>query len=137
MGHSTSQKRPWLAAVLATLVTGFGHLYLRRWRRALGWLVVVFVTGALFVPPEAMEALVNEGVIDPVALAPTLLVSAVSVADAYLVARALNVRNRAVAAAMDDGESTAATHCPNCGKELDPELDFCQWCTTSIDDAEQ
>ncbi|ELZ12165.1 hypothetical protein C479_05138 [Halovivax asiaticus JCM 14624] len=136
MGHSISRKRPWLAAVLATLVTGLGHLYLRRWRRALGWLFVVFVTGALFVPPEAMEALVNEGAIDPVALAPSLLVGAFSVVDAYLVARALNMRNQAAAAVVNEDESTVST-CPNCGKELDPDLDFCQWCTTSIDDAER
>jgi len=40
MQRSTSQKRPWLAALLGALVTGFGHLYLRRWRRAVGWLAV-------------------------------------------------------------------------------------------------
>ncbi|WP_144906527.1 zinc ribbon domain-containing protein [Halobellus captivus] len=26
----------------------------------------------------------------------------------------------------------SAEDCPNCGKELDPELDFCPWCTTRL-----
>jgi endogenous inhibitor of DNA gyrase (YacG/DUF329 family) len=28
----------------------------------------------------------------------------------------------------------ADAECPECGKELDPELDFCPWCTTRFDE---
>jgi len=61
MQRSTSQKRPWLAALLGALVTGFGHLYLRRWRRAVGWLAVLFAVSYVFVEPAAIEALAAGG----------------------------------------------------------------------------
>lgn len=129
MARSTSRKRPWLAALLAALGTGFGHLYLRRWRRALGWIAVLFGVAALFVDPAALEAFVRSGAVDPVALAPLLIAGAFSVADAYVLAHAHNIVAQATVSA--DGP---LTHCPNCGRELDPELDFCQWCTAEVDE---
>jgi len=42
-------------------VTGFGHLYLRRWRRAVGWLAVLFAVSYVFVEPAAIEALAAGG----------------------------------------------------------------------------
>ena len=33
--------------------------------------------------------------------------------------------------------SGSAETCPNCGKELDPELDFCPWCTTRLDQVDR
>lgn len=137
MGRSISQKRPWLAAVLALFVTGLGHLYLRRWRRALGWLLALFGVSTLFVEPGALEAFASSGAVDPVAMAPVLLVGALSVVDAYLLAHVQN------AAGNDPLQSDDATDpigsdddpsaCPNCGKELDPDLTFCHWCTTEFD----
>lgn len=128
MGQSTSQKRPWFAALLAVLVTGLGHLYLRRWRRALGWLALLFSVTALFVDPAALEALANGNTADPVAIAPVLIVGGFSVIDAYLLAYAQNEVTR-----LADSAEGELTHCPNCGKELDADLDFCQWCTTAVD----
>ncbi|WP_459193244.1 DUF7575 domain-containing protein [Halosimplex sp. J119] len=127
MDRSISRKRPWLAAVLAALGTGFGHLYLRRWRRAIGWVAVLSGVAVLFVDPAALDALVNSGTVDPQALAPLLVAGAFSVADAYVLAHAHNIVAQATASA--DGQ---LIHCPNCGRELDPELDFCQWCTAEV-----
>jgi len=42
--------------LLAALGTGFGHLYLRRWTRAVGWVVLAVGTTVLFVPETAVEA---------------------------------------------------------------------------------
>lgn len=131
MQESTSRKRPWLAALLSILATGLGHLYLRRWRRAAGWLLLVYGVSVLFVDPAAVEALVNGSAVDPVALAPVLLVGGVSVIDAYFVARAQNAVARASAAtATAEGEHVK---CPSCGNELDPDLEFCHWCSTQLD----
>lgn len=90
MERTTSQKRPWLAALLGALVTGFGHLYLRRWRRAVGWLAVLFAVSYAFVDPAAIEALAAGEPVDPLSIAPTLLVGSLSVIDAYVLARAQN-----------------------------------------------
>jgi hypothetical protein len=130
MGRSISRKRPWLAAVLAALVTGLGHLYLGRWRRALGWLAVLFGVSALFVEPGALEAFVTEGTVDLDEIAPVLIAGGASVVDAYFVARARNAVARDTAAG---GATDRTNQCPNCGKELDADIDFCHWCTTPLD----
>jgi len=129
--RSVSGKRPWLAALLAAFVTGLGHLYLRRWRRGLGWLLVLFAVTVLFVDPATVDAFATGGSVDPLAVAPIYAVGALSVVDAYLVARAGNFVARITP--TEDGEFT---HCPNCGKELDGDLDFCQWCSTDLGDVE-
>ncbi|QIB73197.1 zinc ribbon domain-containing protein [Halogeometricum borinquense] len=123
-----SRKRPWLAAVLGALATGAGHLYLRRWKRAFGWVATAMATGILFVEPAEAEAfLYHQGPIAP--MFPVLAVVLASAFDAYLVARAQN--ETAKRTVNPDG---TITHCPYCGKELDGDLDFCQWCTTELDD---
>ncbi|ESP87093.1 zinc ribbon domain-containing protein [Candidatus Halobonum tyrrellensis] len=136
MNRSVSRKRPWLAALLAALATGFGHLYLRRWGRALAWVVLTVATTVLFVDPAAVEAAANGTVADPLAFAPTLAVAAVSVVDAYLLARVNNAVARMVAARTTEPEAgSAPVACPHCGRELDPDLEFCHWCTAELDRA--
>ncbi|MBB6646493.1 zinc ribbon domain-containing protein [Halobellus ruber] len=146
-----SGKRPWLAALLGTLATGLGHIYLRRWKRGLGWFAVAVAMSALFVPPEAARALLSGSGGDVATLAPLLAVAVASVADAYVLARMSHREARdsdgerpstasesgsgsAVAAGGVTGTGAGATECPECGKELDPELDFCPWCTTRLDE---
>ena len=128
MGRLMSGKRPWLAAVLGAVVTGAGHIYLRRWLRALGWLLLAALTADLFVPDGALVALqsyVLTGTGTPPdfeALAPLLMVSFLSVLDAYFMAVLAN-RQAAI---------EARTRCPSCHHELDEELAFCQWCSEPL-----
>lgn len=129
MSESISRKRPWLAALLGALATGFGHLYLRRWRRGLAWVGILFGVMVFFVDPAAVEALANWSAVDPLAIAPILLVGSLSVVDAYLLAHAHNTVAR-----LTSASERHLTHCPNCGKELDTDLEFCHWCTTKIGD---
>ena len=153
MERTTSQKRPWLAALLGAFATGLGHLYLRRWRRAVGWFAVLFAVSYLLVDPAAIEALATGEPIDPLSVAPTLIVGGVSVVDAYVLARAQNALARTTeAAGSGTGDAAGATgaaagkaadpsgetteSCPNCGKEVDPGLDFCHWCTADLSGAE-
>ncbi|GAB3690663.1 hypothetical protein GCM10028857_27260 [Salinarchaeum chitinilyticum] len=130
MSRSVGRKRPWLAAALATLFTGLGHCYLRRWRRALGWIAGAVAVAVLFVDPGALEALATGGTVDPVAVAPVFVLGGLSAVDAYLLAHVQNAAVRLSAAT--EGQRT---HCPTCGKELDPMLEFCHWCTTELEDA--
>lgn len=137
MPRSVSQKRPWLAALLAALVTGFGHLYLRRVRRAVGWLALSFAVTVLFVDPAALDEILA-GNTNPdalLAIAPSLFITALSAVDAYLLARARVTRSRS---SVDDPDGTEeAISCPHCGKDVDPELDFCHWCTTSLENPDR
>ena len=136
MGHH----RPWLAAVLAVLVAGLGHAYLRRWRRAALWFLAILGVGvalsATFADPETM------GPTDlPVTVVgPLLLLYGLSAVDAFRIARTSR-RASAVASAVDrdepvdgdDPEAERATDaCPHCGKSTDPDLDFCTWCTEPL-----
>jgi hypothetical protein len=147
-----SRKRPWLAALFGTLATGFGHFYLRRWKRGLGWFVAAVAASSLFVPPEAARALLEGSGGDLGTLAPLLAVGVASVADAYVLARLRQQETRGqvenatqATPAAEETDAVAAssgieTHtavdsnpeCPECGEELDPDLDFCPWCTTRL-----
>ncbi|CCQ32958.1 TM2 domain protein [Halorhabdus tiamatea SARL4B] len=128
MRQSIDRKRPWLAAVLSAFVTGLGHLYLRRFRRAVGWLAVAIGVGLFFVDPAVAESLAAGTLSNPLAAWPVFVVSLLSVLDAYVLARAENILD-AQAAEPDE----PLTRCPSCGKELDETLSFCPWCSAELD----
>ncbi|WP_297889404.1 zinc ribbon domain-containing protein [uncultured Halorubrum sp.] len=137
MARVSLRKNPLLAAVLGTLATGLGHLYLRRWVRAIGWLSATYAATVLFVPESALSALSSGTIADPFSLLPIVLVSAASVVDAYLVATAERRSDGDRAAdAAGATEATAADEsptCPACGKPVDPDIGFCHWCTTELE----
>jgi hypothetical protein len=127
------RKRPWLAALLA-LQPGLGHAYLRSWIRAVLWFGLWGVTVMVVVPAPSAPAT------EPVAFLQGLAtgmrglefeatlalvsVTAFSVLDAYWLGARDAVR----------GEQFAdEVSCPACGRETDPELGFCQWCTTEFE----
>ncbi|WP_226479366.1 DUF7575 domain-containing protein [Natrinema amylolyticum] len=130
MAQSVSRKRPWLAAVLAAVVTGLGHLYLRRWRRALGWLAVSLGVTALFTDPAALEEFrTGSWTLDALlSIAPMVIVIGFSIVDAYLLAQIQNADARSTESPDRDPVS-----CPHCGNDFDPDLEFCHWCTKSVD----
>lgn len=128
MGQSNTYKRPWLAALLSAIAMGLGQLYLRRWRRAIGWLVVLLGVNVVFVDQTAVTGAQNGELIAILSLLPVPIAGGLCVFDAYVLAHATNtVREHSAPVA------TEHPPCPNCGKELDPELTFCHWCTTEIE----
>ena len=90
-----SQLRPVLAAVLAMVLPGLGHLSLRRWGRALLWHLTIVGGGvallALYevepVDPLADPAAVSAAIPTDVTL-PIVVLFVLSAIDAYLVGRA-------------------------------------------------
>lgn len=134
-----ARTRPWLAAALAVLYPGLGHVYLRAWLRALSWFGLAVLTLSVFILPEmsstpsaGFSAFYEEFTTLPATtLFPLLMVNAFNVLDAYLVGR----RGLEGASAGVGGEEVAAT-CPHCGEDLDDDLDFCPWCTTRLDEGE-
>ena len=125
-------KRPWLAALLSVLYPGLGHVYLRLWGRALLWFLSIVTATALLVPPEAypsalsVSAAMEAAQALPLTVSLTiLLMTLLNVLDAYMMAK----RRSKSGGDASEGEPT----CPNCGKEVDGDLDFCQWCTTELE----
>ncbi|MDZ7746683.1 MAG: zinc ribbon domain-containing protein [Halobacteriales archaeon] len=118
-----TQRRPWLAAILAVLAPGTGHVYLGRWSRALAWLLAGYAVSILFVSATAGDALLAGRWPGVEPLAPLLAVIGVSAVDAFVLA---NVHNQLQPRSATDS-------CPACGGELDANLDFCPWCTLEFD----
>lgn len=132
--------RPWLAAVLAFVAAGLGHAYLREWRRAALWFATILASGVVFAvlfgDPTSEEALT-----EPSVLLPLLVTYVFSAIDAYAVASRLNDEREADVAAERASEAMARAEddvaapvesCPHCGRDVDPELDFCTWCTEPL-----
>jgi len=129
----TGRKRPWLAALLAFVYPGLGHVYLREWLRAILWFGLVFSTTTLLVS-DSVVAPLSEGVSVETVLTVTqnvpievslvlLVITVVSMADAFYMATREN----------DQAAVVEGAKCPHCGKELEDNLDFCHWCTTKLD----
>lgn len=130
----TDEKRPWLAAILAFLSPGLGHIYLREWVRAVLWFGLLMLAVSILAPettapaastPEAIWTASMEmaEALSWDARAALLGVVLLSVFDAYRIATEINA-----AAAIEEGQQ-----CPYCGRELDEEIDFCHWCTAELD----
>ncbi|WP_336325867.1 zinc ribbon domain-containing protein [Halovenus sp. HT40] len=132
-----SRKRPWFAVVLTMLVPGLGHLYLRLWGRAILWVALTLLGAVLAVPREQWpESVSLDAAIAPFQSLPlesiVLLsgVLALCIVDVYLMALR---RNELIERAERIAAGETPQRCPNCGKEIDQDIDFCHWCTTEID----
>ena len=131
----TGRKRPWLAALLAFLYPGLGHLYLRALLRALLWFGLSLTAAVLLVPQSAVptelsvDAAVSFSRNLPLDVTLSLLVIRIfNTVDAYVLATRQETGGDGGRADAADGET-----CPSCGKELDADLEFCHWCTTRLD----
>jgi hypothetical protein len=132
----TQRKRPWLAVVLAFIYPGLGHVYLRKWGRALLWFAMILASTMVLIPEGAAPSELSvEAITASAEAVPTgvslfvLALSLLSVLDAYwLATRANEVAQQRT----DDGEEVDVGDCPHCGKELDEDLDFCPWCTERL-----
>ncbi|MDB2239575.1 MULTISPECIES: zinc ribbon domain-containing protein [Halorubrum] len=132
MGRVSLSNNPLLAALLGTVVTGLGHLYLRRWLRALGWLGLTVAASVLFLPASTISALSSGTLTDPFSILPIVLISAASVLDAYLIAKVRRQPDRFQANTVGSTGADESPACPACGKPVDPDLGFCHWCTTEF-----
>jgi hypothetical protein len=132
--RTKSEKRPWLGALLSFLLPGCGHLYLREWLRSAMWFAFAVSAVLLFVPlpdPATSGAAGVEAAFDAAmettrnlpleALLPIWVVRLFSGVDAYWLALRQTPR-----------EDEEGQQCPSCGKSVDEDLDFCQWCTTPL-----
>ena len=130
VSSGTSGKRAWLAVVLSFLVPGIGHLYLREWIRSVFWFLTVVLAGNLLIPPSAVSSEFSlQAITDMFDAAPLeakvalVGLTFLCMADAYWVAK----REQPLRQARTDGQT-----CPNCGKDVDEDLDFCHWCSADL-----
>jgi len=119
-----------LAGLLALVYPGLGHAYLREWLRALSWFGLALLTAALVVPASVVTAYQQGGLTQLVAATQQLPTAALG---ALLLVRVLNVVDAVrLALLAPRGAGLEAGRCPHCGGPVDPELDFCYWCTAQL-----
>lgn len=126
--------RPWLAAVLALLIAGLGHAYLRRWRRAFMWFGWIFGTGLVLTAFFADSATTDPVILAPEIFVPLVVLFLMSAVDAFRLGRA-DRRTQGpteIFPTGDDESGDIQGTCPHCGKAIDPDLDFCPWCTEPL-----
>lgn len=122
-----AERNPFIAAVLAAIVPGLGHLYAREFARALLWLSLFALTVVFLLPTDTLASSLSLATLEETyASAPDIAVLLVAIVgmnvfDAYLTVRRGNQRAK------------RGPTCPHCGQELDGDLDFCHWCTTRIE----
>lgn len=140
-----ARRRALIAAAVGLLggalgAAGAGHAYLREWRRAVAWFLVVLGVGLVLVSVYTdPETVTWQSDLPLEVVLPLLVLSLLSAVDAYAVARKQATATATAAAggapgdAVSDERSDGELTCPNCGQEVDPELDFCHWCTERLD----
>ncbi|UWG47261.1 Membrane protein containing Zn-ribbon domain [Halanaeroarchaeum sp. HSR-CO] len=138
MQSSLIRRRPIIAGLLGFLYPGLGHIYLRAWLRAIAWFALALVTAAMVVPESAVTAFQQTGIDGLISASQDF---SLEVTGSLLVVRVLNVVDAYLTGlrqerATDRQASSETPTCPNCGGELDAELDFCPWCTTELSELE-
>jgi len=127
-----TRRRAIIAGLLGAVYPGLGHVYLRAWFRAGSWFVLAVVTVAVVLPPSMIEA-AEAGGLDAIIAASRDLPMAVMVVITGI--RLLNAID-AIWLALSASSKVAGSHegptCTKCGGELDPELEFCPWCSTEV-----
>ncbi|MFW6265435.1 MAG: DUF7575 domain-containing protein [Halanaeroarchaeum sp.] len=138
MQSSLIRRRPIIAGLLGFLYPGLGHIYLRAWLRAIAWFALALVTAAMVVPESAVTAFQQTGIEGLISASrdfsmevtgSLLVVRVLNVVDAYLT----GLRQERAAERQITAETPT---CPNCGGELDADIDFCPWCTTELSEFE-
>lgn len=123
-----TRRRALIAALVGVLgasvgIAGAGHVYLRRWRRAVAWFTLVIAIGVAlvfaFADPTSVS-MSNPGALPTEVTGPVFALLFLSTVDAYYVA----ARSR-----RDD----SGPRCPRCGGELDVQVTFCPWCAAELD----
>jgi hypothetical protein len=126
-----TSRRTILAVVASALgaavgIAGVGHAYLREWRRAAAWFALVVGSALVLLAVFTDPATVDPRAVPREVTLPLVVLFALSTLDAYVVA--VRSADRSGTDAGDDGGPA----CPYCGKELDPDLSFCPWCTERL-----
>ncbi len=129
-----SRKRAIIAGFFAILYPGLGHVYLREWLRAAAWFGAGLFIAILVIPESLVNAFDAGGLagfyqasqeLPLESLLPILAVRLANVLDAVWVA----LRSTPTTAETD---TEATPSCPDCGGDLDDELEFCPWCSTRL-----
>ena len=126
-------RRSLVASILALIYPGLGHVYLRAWLRAIAWFVVALIAAAMVMPESAYAAYEAEGFSGLLEASQNLPMEVFLSMSVIRVLNALDAYLTGLQSVTKEAKPSAANTCPECGKELDEDLDFCPWCTTRLE----
>ncbi len=127
-----SRKRAVIAGLLGAVYPGLGHVYLREWVRAGTWFVLAIVTVAIVLPESVIETAGSGGLDGIIAASRNLPSTVVLVVTGIRLLNAIDAIWLALSASSKVAGSQEGATCQNCGGELDPDLEFCPWCSTEV-----
>ncbi|MFP8888933.1 zinc ribbon domain-containing protein [Natrialbaceae archaeon A-CW2] len=123
-----------IAAGLSLLWPGVGHAMIREWIRALFFSGLFITAMALSFTTEQITAVSSLG--ELVALFTQEASTIDQIALSFLaVLAATDTLFRGVAASGPSADQDGPA-CPQCGRPLDEDLEFCHWCTTRLEPVE-
>ena len=132
MQRSWFTRRSLVAAILALVYPGLGHVYLRAWFRAIAWFGVALIAAAMVLPESAYTAFETDGFAGLIEVSRTLSTEAVLSMFVVRILNAVDAYLTGLQRPSEPEETVEAGSCPECGRDLDPELDFCPWCSTRL-----
>ncbi|WP_049922783.1 DUF7575 domain-containing protein [Halopiger djelfimassiliensis] len=124
--------RALVAAGLSLLMPGAGHAFNRDWLRAALFAGLFITAAAIFLPTEQIAATESMAESMDVVAAETDTRAQFLFSFIALFA-ALDATFRALEFPPTSAGSSEGPTCPECGKELDEDLEFCHWCTARLE----
>ena len=126
-----------LAAGLSVILPGAGHVLSRDWLRAVAFAGLFLAASAVLLPIEQLAAAEPASYDEAITQATALADGVDPMAQFFLSFIALfatiDAAFRALGYPSGGDETADGTTCPECGKDVDPDLEFCHWCTTRLE----
>ncbi|SFB71407.1 hypothetical protein SAMN05444422_101412 [Halobiforma haloterrestris] len=126
----------WLRALaaggLSVVFPGAGHALIRDWTRALVFAGLYLSAVVIFLPTEQIAAAGSMTESMELVTQETDTIGQFALSFIVLFA-AIDATFRSLGFPPDSPSATDGPTCPECGKELDEDLEFCHWCTTRLE----
>ncbi|QLK24916.1 zinc ribbon domain-containing protein [Natrinema zhouii] len=135
----------WLRAIfaagLSVIMPGAGHALVRDWLRAAVFAGLFLAASAFFLPLDQLTAAGPITSVDQALEQATVVAENTDPMAQFLLSflslfAAIDATFRALSYSSGEGTDAAEPTCPECGKEIDADLEFCHWCTTRLEPVE-
>mgnify|MGYP000406884726 CR=1 FL=1 len=126
-----------LAAGLSVIMPGAGHVLSRDWLRAVAF-AGLFLSASAFLLPLDQLATTGATSYDAAITQATAMAEDTDPMAQFLLSfialfATLDAAFRGLRYSADRTTGADGATCPECGKDVDPDLEFCHWCTTRLE----
>ncbi|WP_226481112.1 zinc ribbon domain-containing protein [Natrinema amylolyticum] len=133
--------RALLAAGLSVIMPGAGHVLVRDWLRAALFAGLFLSVSALFLPIDQLAAAGPITSVDDINAYADVMAEETDAMTQFFLSfialfAAIDATFRALGHSPGGTGDTEGLTCPECGKEIDEDLEFCHWCTARLDPVE-